>query len=124
MLAREAGKLVFFRIKQLPVILGQAVKFFQGLADVHKVKAFMACMAVNPRMVELHECAAHRVIVHVNARVYKAFLVRGGQAGEVFYGGGTFVAVEAVPGEIDCAHLRGASAILPNMSPARQRRHS
>ena len=59
-----------------------------------------------------------------DAGQHQAFLILAGQGGEVFNGRGVFAAVKLKAGEIYRAHLRGASAILPSMSPVRQRRHS
>jgi|GEM_PF-3883976 hypothetical protein len=84
----------------------------------------MARFAVHASVVELHERAAGAAVVHIDASQHKTFLILAGQGCEVFNGCGVFAAAELKAGKIDRTHLRGASAILPSMSPVRQRRHS
>ena len=124
MLVGHAGDLVLVGIEQLPVVLRQAVELFEGRADVHEVQAFLPGGAVHVGMVELHEGAADLGVVHVDAGQDQALLVFLGQTGQIFDGGGVLTAAEVETGKVDAAHTRGASAILPYMSPARQRRHS
>ena len=123
-LVGHAGDLVLVGIEQLPVVLRQAVELFEGRADVHEVQAFLPGGAVHVGMVELHEGAADLVVVHVDTGQDQALLVFLGQTGQIFDGGGILTAAEVETGKVDAAHTRGASAILPYMSPARQRRHS
>ena len=84
----------------------------------------MAGFAVHTSVVELHKSAARRIVVHVNTGQHQTFLILAGQGGKVFDGRGVFAAVKLKAVKIYRAHLRGASAILPTMSPVRQRRHS
>ena len=124
MLAGHAGEVVLVRVEQLPVIARQPVELLEGRADVHELQAVPARLTVHARVVELHERAADLAVVDVDARQHQTFAVLGRQTGQIVDGSGVFTAAEGKAGEIHGTHTRGASAILPYMSPARHRKHS